>query len=195
MLKTLTGIRGALKWGSCKASLSSSVARISNRMLSSTTNAPAYIANPESPVCSWNEWDPLEEMIVGIPDEATVPCLSAEVKVSICWLSFTRVATEVLKKCYPVLLPCSPFINKWTEGTFSSTTDETLKFSMNDFSLCHAYFNIKPPIHYATAYLLLFEPQPCSPESVLPMHYAATYIHLFQPQPCSPLVTSLAQDE
>ena len=29
----------------------------------------------------WNEWDPLEEIIVGIPDNATIPPLVIESKV------------------------------------------------------------------------------------------------------------------
>src|SRR5215813_13409985 len=28
---------------------------------------------PDSPVCSYNEWDPLEEVIVGIIDDASFP--------------------------------------------------------------------------------------------------------------------------
>ena len=36
----------------------------------------------KSPVWCCNEWDPLEEVIVGIPDKATVPPLTIEVKVS-----------------------------------------------------------------------------------------------------------------
>ena len=35
----------------------------------------------ESPVKSWNEWDPLEEVIVGISEGATPPSLTTEVKV------------------------------------------------------------------------------------------------------------------
>ena len=31
---------------------------------------------------SWNEWDPLEEVIVGIPDGATIPKLTREVEVN-----------------------------------------------------------------------------------------------------------------
>ena len=34
-----------------------------------------------SPVCSYNEWDPLEEVIVGRVEGATVPQFSVEVKV------------------------------------------------------------------------------------------------------------------
>lgn len=34
------------------------------------------------PVWSWNEWDPLEEVIVGRADGAAVPRLTQEVKVS-----------------------------------------------------------------------------------------------------------------
>lgn len=37
-------------------------------------------ANPESPVWTWNEWDPLEEVIVGRVEGATVPPFSVEVK-------------------------------------------------------------------------------------------------------------------
>nr|CAH8825787.1 unnamed protein product [Trichobilharzia regenti] len=36
--------------------------------------------NNQSPVNSWNEWDPLEEIIVGTPEYATVPRLLPEVK-------------------------------------------------------------------------------------------------------------------
>ena len=36
--------------------------------------------NPKSPVMAWNEWDPLEEVIVGRPDNAVVPPLTHEVK-------------------------------------------------------------------------------------------------------------------
>jgi len=38
-------------------------------------------ANPESPVWSWNEWDPLEEVIVGRAEGASVPPFTMEVKV------------------------------------------------------------------------------------------------------------------
>ena len=34
-----------------------------------------------SPICSHNEWDPLEEVIVGRAENATVPQFSLEVKV------------------------------------------------------------------------------------------------------------------
>lgn len=37
-------------------------------------------ANPDSPVWSWNEWDPLEEVIVGRVEGATIPPFSVEVK-------------------------------------------------------------------------------------------------------------------
>ncbi len=40
-------------------------------------------ANPDSPVWSWNEWDPLEEIIVGRAEGATVPKFTMEVKVRI----------------------------------------------------------------------------------------------------------------
>lgn len=36
----------------------------------------------ECPVCSYNEWDPLEEVIVGRAENAFVPPFTAEVKVS-----------------------------------------------------------------------------------------------------------------
>lgn len=36
----------------------------------------------ECPVCSYNEWDPLEEVIVGRAENAYVPPFTAEVKVS-----------------------------------------------------------------------------------------------------------------
>ena len=38
-------------------------------------------ANPNSPVWSWNGWDPLEEVIVGRVEGATVPPFTREVKV------------------------------------------------------------------------------------------------------------------
>lgn len=36
----------------------------------------------ECPVCSYNEWDPLEEVIVGRAENAHVPLFTVEVKVS-----------------------------------------------------------------------------------------------------------------
>lgn len=36
----------------------------------------------ECPVCSYNEWDPLEEVIVGRAENACVPPFTVEVKVS-----------------------------------------------------------------------------------------------------------------
>lgn len=36
----------------------------------------------ECPVCSYNEWDPLEEVIVGRAENARVPPFTVEVKVS-----------------------------------------------------------------------------------------------------------------
>ena len=44
-------------------------------------------ANQESPVWAWNEWDTLEEVIVGRVEGATVPPFTVEVKVC----SFTYV--------------------------------------------------------------------------------------------------------
>ena len=38
--------------------------------------------NPNSPVWAWNEWDPLEEVIVGRVEGASVPPFTVEVKVS-----------------------------------------------------------------------------------------------------------------
>jgi len=40
---------------------------------------PSYV-NPSSPVMAWNEWDPLEEIIVGRPENAHVPPFTVEVK-------------------------------------------------------------------------------------------------------------------
>ena len=40
-------------------------------------------ANPDSPVWSWNEWDVLEEVIVGRAEFATVPPFTIEVKVTV----------------------------------------------------------------------------------------------------------------
>lgn len=37
----------------------------------------------ECPVCSYNEWDPLEEVIVGRAENAHVPPFTVEVKVSV----------------------------------------------------------------------------------------------------------------
>ena len=37
-------------------------------------------AASRSPVCAYNEWDPLEEVIVGRPENACIPKLSIEVK-------------------------------------------------------------------------------------------------------------------
>ena len=34
----------------------------------------------KSPVMAWNEWDPLEEVIVGRPDKAHFPPFSTEIK-------------------------------------------------------------------------------------------------------------------
>ena len=38
--------------------------------------------NDKTPVWSCNEWDPLEEVIVGRPDNATVPSFTIAEKVS-----------------------------------------------------------------------------------------------------------------
>ena len=42
----------------------------------------SLVVNENSPVMAWNEWDPLEEVIVGRPDNAVVPPLTIEVKVT-----------------------------------------------------------------------------------------------------------------
>lgn len=43
----------------------------------------AELVQQECPVCSYNEWDPLEEVIVGRAENACVPPLTVEVKVRI----------------------------------------------------------------------------------------------------------------
>lgn len=66
------------------------------RALQSTSSAAAaqsqralendHVTEPveqECPVCSYNEWDPLEEVIVGRAENAHVPPFTPEVKVSI----------------------------------------------------------------------------------------------------------------
>lgn len=65
------------------------------RALQSTSSAAAAhsqraieeenVTEPEQqqcPVCSYNEWDPLEEVIVGRAENAHVPPFTVEVKVS-----------------------------------------------------------------------------------------------------------------
>lgn len=42
------------------------------------------LVQQECPVCSYNEWDPLEEVIVGRAENAHVPPFTVEVKVSKC---------------------------------------------------------------------------------------------------------------
>nr|CAB3248356.1 glycine amidinotransferase, mitochondrial-like [Phallusia mammillata] len=44
------------------------------------TVGPKVDRQKKSPVCSYNEWDPLDEVIVGRPDNACVPSLTPEVK-------------------------------------------------------------------------------------------------------------------
>lgn len=66
------------------------------RALQSTSSAAAaqsqralendHVTEPveqECPVCSYNEWDPLEEVIVGRAENAHVPPFTPEVKVSL----------------------------------------------------------------------------------------------------------------
>ena len=53
-------------------------------MASTMTQIQEPVSEPEylkSPVCSYNEWDLLEEVIVGRPQGARVPKLGPEVKV------------------------------------------------------------------------------------------------------------------
>lgn len=47
------------------------------------TEHSAELVQQECPVCSYNEWDPLEEVIVGRAENACVPPLTVEVKVRI----------------------------------------------------------------------------------------------------------------
>ena len=49
-------------------------------MPQSIDNAKSVTEGVKSPVCSHNEWDPLEEIIVGHPIEAHVPPFTVEVK-------------------------------------------------------------------------------------------------------------------
>ncbi|VDO88407.1 unnamed protein product [Schistosoma margrebowiei] len=60
------------------------VTSVPNKTVSSlySTNVEPKQNKLKSPVNSWNEWDPLEEIIVGTPEYATVPHLLPEVKVS-----------------------------------------------------------------------------------------------------------------
>lgn len=56
----------------------------------------------ECPVCSYNEWDPLEEVIVGRAENAHVPPFTVEVKVSYT-VKITPVkhADHVMSLCGP----------------------------------------------------------------------------------------------
>lgn len=49
----------------------------------------------ECPVCSYNEWDPLEEVIVGRAENACVPPFTVEVKVS-----------NAVRRCFDSKHPC-----------------------------------------------------------------------------------------
>lgn len=49
----------------------------------------------ECPVCSYNEWDPLEEVIVGRAENAHVPPFTVEVKVS-CGVKMTSICGPLL---------------------------------------------------------------------------------------------------
>ena len=48
-------------------------------------------ANPNSPVWSWNEWDTLEEVIVGRPEGAIVPPFTVEVKVGVTVITYQNL--------------------------------------------------------------------------------------------------------
>ena len=48
--------------------------------LSKVASVEIEPAPSRSPVCSYNEWDPLEEVIVGRAENACVPKMSVEVK-------------------------------------------------------------------------------------------------------------------
>lgn len=95
------------------------------RALQSTSSAAAaqsqralendHVTEPveqECPVCSYNEWDPLEEVIVGRAENAHVPPFTPEVKVSI-------VANHVCNKMrwpdciHIILLPTSAQANTY----------------------------------------------------------------------------------
>lgn len=57
----------------------------------------------ECPVCSYNEWDPLEEVIVGRAENAQVPPFTVEVKVS-CNVEMTSV-----KRADPIMCMCEAY--------------------------------------------------------------------------------------
>ncbi|VDL99016.1 unnamed protein product [Schistocephalus solidus] len=54
--------------------------RLSNSGAFQSYSVTTKSSSHSSPVCSWNEWDPLEAIIVGTPEGATVPKLLPEVK-------------------------------------------------------------------------------------------------------------------
>lgn len=71
----------------------------------STVSSPAK--NSRSPVCSYNEWDPLEEVIVGRVEGATVPHLSTEIKVSSHLPNYVHIFLSIHTFiCHPFLYPC-----------------------------------------------------------------------------------------
>lgn len=63
----------------------SHINKVARRMVSTWQDQPIEDTDmhTKSPVCSYNEWDPLEEVIVGRPQGARVPKLGIEVKVGI----------------------------------------------------------------------------------------------------------------
>ena len=84
----LSKLTRALTWvaGRCRASTMPAAERT---QLPENGDMPLPMVSlvPEPcPVCSYTEWDPLEEVIVGRPDGARVPKLGPEVKVS--WILF-----------------------------------------------------------------------------------------------------------
>lgn len=57
-------------------------------------HAAEHVTEPvqqECPVCSYNEWDPLEEVIVGRAENARVPPFTVEVKVSVSCLHMDHI--------------------------------------------------------------------------------------------------------
>lgn len=90
-------IHAAIHWMSLlPPQIGRAVTGWAQRALQSTSSAAAaqsqraldndHVTEPveqECPVCSYNEWDPLEEVIVGRAENAHVPPFTPEVKVSI----------------------------------------------------------------------------------------------------------------
>lgn len=66
-------------------------------MMDDHDHIPTPYANPNSPVWAWNEWDPLEEVIVGLVEGATVPPFTVEVKVSLSNVTFFQWCFDDMK--------------------------------------------------------------------------------------------------